>query len=232
MTSTVAIIPARGGSKRLPGKNLRTLHGRPLIAWSIQFALRFSGFDRVLVSTDSVAVRDVAVSFGADVPELRPAELASDTATSIDVLRHEIAGCLARGEVYSHVALLQPTTPWRSEQRWREAENLLDAGAPSVIGVTLLGSELLWSCFQESDGSLTPAFPQYATLRSQDLPRIVTPNGALYWLAADVLARGNTLTPSGTRGVVCTDPRELIDIDTADDLREAENLLSEAGAST
>ncbi|WP_188236167.1 acylneuraminate cytidylyltransferase family protein [Sphingopyxis sp. LK2115] len=112
--SVLAIIPARGGSKGVPGKNLRPLAGKPLIAWSIEQALAAKGVSDVLVSTDAEDIADVARSFGADVPFLRPAELATDTAPTEPVMLHAVERMEAMGgKRYETILLLQPTSPLR-----------------------------------------------------------------------------------------------------------------------
>src|SRR5687768_1360077 len=112
--TVVAIIPARGNSKGLPGKNIRMLCGKPLIAWSIEVALQSSFVDTVITSTDSQAIADIAKQAGATVPFLRPARLATDEAATIDVVDHVLESCRATtGEPFDYVVLLEPTSPLR-----------------------------------------------------------------------------------------------------------------------
>lgn len=125
---TLAIIPARGGSKRLPGKNVRSFLGMPLIEWSIRFALKMDRFDRIIVSTDSESIAEVARKSGAEV-HMRPKELATDEASSVDVALDVL------GPEYDLVALLQPTSPVRDPKRWVEAFELIKE-CDAVIGVT------------------------------------------------------------------------------------------------
>src|SRR5690606_38610780 len=111
----IAIIPARGGSKRLPGKNIKNLCGRPLIEWTIDAALKSELFDRIIVSTDSEQIRDISIRAGAEVPYLRSPELSSDTATTNDVVTDIIRWLEETGVEVSTVMILQPTSPLRTE---------------------------------------------------------------------------------------------------------------------
>lgn len=133
----LAIIPARGGSKGLPGKNIRSLNGKPLIAWSIHAAQKSRYLDRTVISTDSDEIASVARQWGADVPFLRPAALATDTASSIDVILHVLDALAAQGETYDYVVLLEPTSPLRTAADIDAAiEQLLsNSSAEAIVSV-------------------------------------------------------------------------------------------------
>ena len=121
----IAIIPARAGSKRLPGKNLLDIAGKPLIAWTIEAAVNAGLFERIIVSTDSREIADIAVEYGAEVPFLRPEELSGDNSTTADVLKHLlIASGLDEDKLCTHFALLQPTSPLRNAENIKEAVDL------------------------------------------------------------------------------------------------------------
>jgi CMP-N,N'-diacetyllegionaminic acid synthase len=227
LPGTLAIIPARAGSKRLPCKNERVLLDRPLVLWSVEFALAYGGFDLVLVSTDSPEVAALAREAGAYVPWLRPASLASDTATSIDVVLHAVDAMKGEGRYFDRVALLQPTSPVRRIERWITASDHLDRGAPAALGVRSAPSHPYWMYFIEDQSILAPCFPEGLVLRSQDLPPAYVPNGSLYLCLVDALREYRSLSPPGTCGVVCTEAAESIDIDTAEDWLEAERLIRE-----
>lgn len=227
MSRTLAVIPARAGSKRLPNKNHRLFLGKPLILWTVDFALAYAGFDLVMVSTDSPEVSEIARNAGAYVPWLRPAELASDTATSVDVVLHAVDQISAEGLVFDRVALLQPTSPIRHAKRWNEARRLMDLGAIAALGVHEAKSHPYWTYLMDDHGSLSPCFPNGLNMRGQDLPMACVPNGALYLCEIDALREYRTFAPSGSRGVICTDPVESIDIDTASDWSLAERLVKE-----
>jgi CMP-N,N'-diacetyllegionaminic acid synthase len=228
MPSTLAIVPARAGSKRLPNKNHRLLLGRPLVLWTVDFALSHGGFDLVVVSTDSPEIAALAHEAGAHVPWLRPAYLATDTATSIDVVLHAVDKMAAEARIFDRVALLQPTSPIRFTQRWTHAAKLLDKGAPAAIGVRSALSHPYWTYFLDDQELLAPYFPNCLTMRSQDLPTAYVPNGALYLSKVDALRLHRSFTPPGTRGVVCSEVLESVDIDTEEDWLEAERLIEKS----
>ena len=228
MTSTLAIIPARAGSKRLPNKNSRLFLGKPLILWTVDFALRYGGFDLVIVSTDSPEIAKLTQDAGAYVPWLRPTELASDTASSIDVVLHAVEKINLEASLsFDRIALLQPTSPVRLTERWQLAAEFLDEGSPAAVGVHEVSSHPYWTYFISMRGGLTPCFPEGLGMRSQDLPSVCEPNGSLYLIDINALRIHRSLTQPGTRGVLCEQQVESIDIDTAEDWSNAERLVSE-----
>lgn len=227
MTRALAIIPARVGSKRLPGKNLLDFLGKPLIRWSIEFARAEPRFDDVVVSTDSESIAQVARESGASVPWLRPAELASDTASTVDVVLHALAKFAESRVHFDYVAVLQPTTPLRLSERWQQAFKILEAGAPAAIGVARAPVHPFWSYRLDPDGGLTPFFPDGIGMRSQELPTACAVNGSLYLARCAVVERERTVVPKGVRGVFCELDVESVDIDTPADWDEAERLVRE-----
>ncbi len=138
--SILFLIPARGGSKGLPGKNIRPLLGKPLIGWTIETAKKVCGKvnGRVAVSTDSKEIADVAHFFNAEVPFLRPAELAKDTSTSMDVVLHALDHFEKRGDTFDYVCMLEATSPQRDENDILDALQLLQKtkGAESIVGIS------------------------------------------------------------------------------------------------
>ncbi|WP_345866582.1 acylneuraminate cytidylyltransferase family protein [Shewanella algae] len=177
----IAIIPARGGSKRLPNKNILPLGGKPLIVWTIEAARQSKAFDLVLVSTDSETIAKVSLSAGATVPFLRPAELASDTATTNDVVSHMVAWVESQYGVVQRVALLQPTSPLRTAQHIQEAMALYDdKSASAVVSVCELDHPIQYCNRLPADhcleGFITPA----ANRRSQEFEPFYRINGAIY----------------------------------------------------
>ncbi|WP_428504354.1 cytidylyltransferase domain-containing protein [Roseateles sp.] len=230
---TLALIPARAGSKRVVGKNHRVFAGKPLVQWSIDFARTYPGFDRVMVSTDSPEVAAIARACGLAVPWLRPPELASDTATTLDVALHALEQCAGEGEVFERIAILQPTCPVRYAARWDQACTQLDAlSCEAVVGVSAIEQHPYWTYFLDDKGAMSPCFPGKNQLRSQDLPRAAAINGALYLIRVDTLKALGSFTPPGTHGIVCTDACENIDIDTEADWFAAEQLISALSALT
>ncbi len=188
----LAVVPARGGSKGLPGKNVRLLAGLPLIAHSIRCAQACDVVDTVVVSTDSDEIAQVARGFGAVVPFLRPAELASDVAPMWPVIRHALAETERHtGQRYGSVLLLDPTTPGRSPSDLSAGVTRLaaDASADGIVGVSESEHNPLWYCVVEDGGymrDLIPEARQYA--RRQDVPPVYEINGAMYlWTRRHVL---------------------------------------------
>jgi CMP-N-acetylneuraminic acid synthetase len=231
--NTLAIIPARGGSKRLPGKNVKSFLGVPLIEWSIRFALKVDRFDRVIVSTDSDEIADVSRSAGAQVPYLRPAALASDTASSADVVLDILASERDSQRSYDLVALLQPTSPVREASRWQEAFAHIDRGeCDAVIGVAPAHAHPFHVFHWEEGGVLRPfGTPQGMRLRSQELPPAVYVAGNMYLIRSAVLEQQRGFFPPRTFGVLCDQPCEAFDIDTEADWVAAEALASYYGKS-
>lgn len=227
----LGLIPARGGSKRLPGKNIRPLAGVPLIAWSIRSALASGVFDKVLVTTDDPAIAEIAVDHGASVPWMRPAELASDTATSMDVVLHALSACEASGGVtFDSVMLLQPTSPFRSvDTILRAVELHCRSGLQSIVSVCPAKVHPEWCFRMDSDGSLQRYVgDESLATRSQDLPPAYQINGAIYLATTGELHRERTFLGSRTHGMVVQRLEENIDIDDDSDWQLAECLAAVA----
>lgn len=181
MSLSIAIIPARGGSKRLPNKNILPLVGKPLITWTIEAALNSQLFDMVLVSTDSQAIADVSMSAGAMVPFLRPAELASDTATTNDVVSHMVEWVEAEHDIVERVTLLQPTSPLRDANNIKDAMKLYEEKkASAVISVCELEHPIQLCNRLADDCSMNDFIPVTSNVRSQDLEPYYRINGAIY----------------------------------------------------
>lgn len=179
---TLAIIPARGGSKGIPGKNVKDLGGKPLIAWTIESALA-SRIDAVIVSTDDDAIADAAVAAGAEVPFRRPPELASDTASSLSALLHTLRWYEANRQPVDIVVYLQPTSPFRGSQRIDEAIALVaDGVAASAIGVVPV-VEHPYMMFEETERGVLRehvTIDGIKPMRRQDFPPVLITNAALY----------------------------------------------------
>lgn len=223
----VALIPARGGSKRLPGKNIRPLGGKPLIAWSIEAALAAGCLEAVLVSTDDQAIADAARQAGARVPGLRPAELATDQASSVDVALHALDGWEREQGPVDGLMLLQPTSPFRTLETIRlAAARFAENGGAPLVGVSPAATHPAW-CFRIESGQLQPFLPreQMAT-RSQDLPPAYAISGAMYVIGPETLRREKSFMPPGARPFLIDDPYQTLDIDTAWDWSLAEALLA------
>lgn len=223
----LALITARGGSKRLPGKNLRPLGGTPLIVWSIDVAKRIPAICDILVSTDNAAIAEVARKAGADVPWLRPAELATDTASSVDVCLHALNLYeSAQGKV-DGLLLLQPTSPFRSSATVLRGMELFQKNQHRpVIGVSPAKSHPMW-CFKLEGGTLRPFMEgEGLPLRSQDLPPAYVVNGAFYLIGPEDLRKRRSFYGDDVVPLLIEDPDESIDIDTERDWKMAETVLA------
>ncbi|MEQ8443917.1 MAG: acylneuraminate cytidylyltransferase family protein [Alphaproteobacteria bacterium] len=233
--SILAVIPARGGSKGLPGKNIMPLCGKPLIVWTIEAALGAScGISDVVVSTDDDAISSAAVAAGALVPFRRPEELAADDTPTLPVIQHAVREMeAARGEPYGWVLTLQPTSPLRTARDIDVAVSLATDSKPacdSVISVTERPGEHPRLAKYVEGGALKPFVGESLEgVRRQDCrPPAVFNNGAIYLTRRSVLMdRGAIL---GDRALACPMPRERsIDIDDMLDFQLAELILSAGG---
>ena len=218
---TIAIIPARGGSKGLPGKNIKLLNGKPLIAYSIEAAKSVSRIDQIIVSTDSEEIAATARSCGAEVPFLRPAQLATDESPTIDLIIH----CLDMIPDATTVVLLQPTSPFRLAIDIEECLDLYQRNThTSVVSVTESAKHPAWMYSIDKNRTLNKVLDMDAS-RRQDLPTIYCLNGAVYVASRELLKEKRTFLFESTLGYVMPQKRSL-DIDTTDDWEYAEYLLS------
>jgi N-acylneuraminate cytidylyltransferase len=220
----LAVIPARGGSKGVPRKNVRLLGGRPLIAWSIDAALAATGPTRVVVSTDDDEIAAVAEQLGADVPFVRPAHLASDTASGLENAQHALAAVEEiEGEPYDALLLLQPTAPFRTAADIDGAVSLLAAtGADSVISVVDVGGHHPARMkYLDGDRLVDPPFcEERENQNRQELPPMYIRNGAIYLTRAAVL-RAGSFKGDDCRAWIMP-PERSVNIDTPADFELAE----------
>lgn len=220
----LALIPARGGSKGVPGKNIREVVGKPLMAWTIEAAQQARCIDRVVVSSDDAAILQVARTWGAEIPFVRPAELARDETPGIDVVLH----ALQQLPGVTWVVLLQPTSPLRTAQDIDAAYALCqEKDAPACVSVTEVAT-LPWWMFRLSDeGRLRSFIPESERpQRRQEAPPLYALNGAVYVARADWLRRTQSFLTDETLAYVMPAERS-IDIDTPLDLTIAACLLCE-----
>ncbi len=222
----LAIIPARGGSKRLPGKNILPLVGKPMINWSIEAAKNVPSISRVVVSTDCETIANTAKVAGGEVPFLRPASLSSDTSSSVDVVRHALEYFKGIGECFDYVLLLQPTSPLRSAADIQGAIDLLNVkNADSVISVCECEHSPLWSNTLDDSLSLENFIPKNVkNMRSQDLPQYYRLNGAIYLTKVEQFLQEGVLM-SDNSVAYKMDSHSSVDIDTKLDFIIAETIL-------
>ncbi|MEQ8356262.1 MAG: acylneuraminate cytidylyltransferase family protein [Kiloniellaceae bacterium] len=224
--TTLAVIPARGGSKAIPRKNIRPLGGKPLIAWSIAAALAARLVDRVLVSTDDEEIANASRAAGAEVPFLRPAELAGDEVHSVYSVLHALDWLEEHeGTPPGVVTMLLPTSPLRAARDVDQAvEMLANSGAASVISVCAAGSPL-GSLRWMRKGRLKPLTEDSnRNFQRQDVEQLYAVNGSIYVAASSVLREHRSFHISGAAGSVMSKLRS-IDINTLDDFAMAEALV-------
>jgi N-acylneuraminate cytidylyltransferase len=234
--AVLALIPARGGSKSLPRKNILPLQGKPLIAHTIEDALQSKRIQRVIVTTDSEEIANIAREYGAEVPFLRPAELAGDASVDIEYLRHALEW-LAENENYhpALIATLRPTEPIRQPATIdRAIETLIDhPGADALRSVRLATETPFKMWLREPSGLLQPAAPLAGVHEPHNQPRQCLP--LAYWQDGYIdVARAETIlkknSPTGARILGFIIDEETINIDYADELAAAERTLDEAAA--
>jgi CMP-N-acetylneuraminic acid synthetase len=221
-----AIIPARGGSKGLPGKNIKLFCGKPLLAWTIEAAKLSSYIGKVIVSTDSEQIAQTARDFGAEVPFLRPQELSTDDSDTVSVTLHALS-CLKKDNYEPKLlVLLQPTSPLRlTEDIDNAIELFLGNGCDAVISVNKLQHPIFWT-FRISNSYLDPLFGRdYLASRRQELPEIYAPNGAIYIVSIDAFLKHKSFYLDMTRPYVMPFQRS-IDIDDEDDFLVAERFMA------
>ena len=227
----LVIVPARAGSKGLPGKNIRLLHGKPLLAWPIAAARGSAYVDRVIVSTDSAEFAEIAKAHGGDVPFLRPAELASDTAPSLGFQLHALDTFATQGEHYDYLVILEPTSPLTEARDVDAALEALHAArdvADAIVGVAPMDTVHPAFCVTRADdGRIAPfGTADFAHMpRRQDLAPVFALDGTLYISAVPALRALHTFYHARTLGYV-TDKARAFEVDDLVDFICIEALMA------
>ena len=226
----LGVIPARGGSKGLPRKNVLPLLGEPLIGWTIRAVKESRCIDRIVISTDDKEIAAVCENLGVPVPFLRPKELAEDDAPMVDVALHVLEYLKSR-EDYSpdYVALFQPTSPLRTASDINRAVELLFSNnrADSVISIVEASEKPYWMRTLSQEGFIKYFIEhEYKDLRRQDLPPVYIVNGAIYIGRTTTLLKNRTFSPEKTVGYLMPKSRSA-DIDDINDFKIAEMILSD-----
>lgn len=221
----VAIIPARGGSKRIPGKNIKSFCGKPMIAWSIEAALQSGCFDQVLVSTDSQEIAGCAQSYGAVVPFIRPADLSGDHTTTIPVIQHAIRFLQQQGLPVQHACCLYATAPFvRADDLQRALEKLEKTEVDYVFSATTFPFPIQRAIRLNQEGCVSMFYPEHALTRSQDLEEAFHDAGQFYWGKASAWLNGQPIFGPTSRLHLL--PRFRVqDIDTPEDWYRAELMF-------
>lgn len=220
--STIAIIPARGGSKRIPRKNIKNFLGKPIIAYSIEAALKSGVFDEVMVSTDDEEIAEVARKFGASVPFMRSGETANDYATTADVITEVLDAYSKRGQEFDIVACIYATAPFVSAERLQKAIELLHSGTfDSAFSCVEFSYPIQRSLIINADGRISMKWPKYKNSRSQDLEPIYHDAGQFYISTVKSFKEANGFWDKNTAGIVLSE-LEVQDLDTPTDWKLAE----------
>ena len=221
----LAVIPARGGSKRIPRKNIKLFCGKPMIAWSIDAALQSDCFDQVVVSTDDVEIADVARKCGAQVPFVRPSELSDDHTGTTAVVAHAIDWFTAQGRAPEQVCCLYPTAPFVTAEHLRTGLKVLtDSDADYAFSVTSYAFPIQRAIRITSAQRIEMFNPEHFNTRSQDLEDAYHDAGQFYWGRASAWIHGNMIFSTSSVPVLL--PRYRVqDIDTNEDWLMAEYLF-------
>lgn len=224
----LCIIPARGGSKRLPGKNIKLLNGIPLVGYAIRAAKGSQYIDKVIVSTDDEKIARIAREQGAEVPFMRSAELASDTAPTLPVLQHAVTFFEEKGERFDLIVLIQPTVPG-VESRDVDAtiEKIISAGVQSCITVCPIVDPPEWMYRMGAEGRLQKYIDAPAA-RAQDVEKLYRVNGAVYVTVRDTLMKENKIVDNNNCAGVIMPRERSTDIDTELDFAVAELAMKRA----
>ena len=221
----IAVIPARGGSKRVPRKNIRTFAGQPVIVWPIKAALSSGLFDQVVVSTDDPEIAEVARMTGASVPFMRPKNLSDDYADTKSVIRHAISELKLKTEV--QVCCIYPTSVFADAQLLKNGlEKLNESKCSFVFSITSVDPSIYRSFTKTADDHITMLFPENYAKRTQDLPSLYCDAAQFYW--AKVGAWQSDLDIFGADSIgVFIDPSRVQDIDTESQWLAAERIFQE-----
>jgi CMP-N-acetylneuraminic acid synthetase len=222
----LALIPAKGASTRLKRKNVLPLGRKPLIAWTIEAAIAANAFDRIVVSTEDAEVAEISRAAGADVPFERPSELSVDPAGVVQVALHALDTLESAGDRYDEICIMLPTSPFRSPDDIMEALALFRRRKePNLMSVARFEHTPFAALGIDDEGRIFPHFSDRFGRKSQELPAAYRPNGAIHILDVEWFRRTRSYLASPIIPYIM--PRERsIDIDSAEDLREAEAMLA------
>ena len=221
MDKCLAVIPARGGSKRIPKKNIKLFHGKPLITYSIEVAKNLKLFDKIVVSTDDEEIASVAKKYGAEVPFIRPKELADDFTGTDAVIKHTLEYFKSQGEEFDFLCTIYATAPLLQEKYLKEGyEKLKNSDAVNAFSATTMPFPI-WRTFKlTNDGRCEMFFPEHYASRSQDLEEAYQDAGQFYWKK---LNKESNEIMFGKDSIPIILPRYLVqDIDTLEDWEIAE----------
>jgi pseudaminic acid cytidylyltransferase len=227
----LCVIPARGGSKRIPRKNIRDFCGKPIIAWSIQAAQRSEIFSRIIVSTDDREIADIANTWGAETPFMRSATLADDMTGTIPVIRNAIDEMETLGETFDTICCAYATAPFIQSKDLQKGHDMILEGWAFVLPVTEFPAPIFRSFRPYESGGLEMFFPEHFSTRSQDLPPAYHDAGQFYWGTAKSWQSDTPLFGKSTYPIKL--PRRFVqDIDTEEDWAIAEYMFKALNLNT
>ncbi len=220
----IAVIPARGGSKRIPRKNIKTFFGKPMIAWSIDIAKASALFDHIIVSTDDIEIAEIANAFGAEVPFMRPDELSNDFVGTTAVIAHATKWALSQGWDLDAICCIYATAPFIQVTDLKVGWDTLESGDwDYAFTVTDFASPILRSFKETDEGGIEMFFPEHFENRSQDLPVAFHDAAQFYWGRPSTWMEGKALFGKKSKPIKL--PRWRVqDIDSLDDWKRAELL--------
>lgn len=218
----IAVIPARGGSKRIPRKNIRSFLGKPMIAYSIEAALKTGLFHRVIVSTDDNEIAEIAQTYGAETPFVRPKELSCDYSGTMEVIQHTINWLLKNDEKIDEVCCIYATAPFVQQKEIKQGFEILKSSSwQYVFSATRFDSPVFRGFKRRTDQGIEMLFPEHYQDRSQDLPEIWHDAGQFYWGKLNAWLEGLAVFEPWSTMIEL--PRWRVqDIDTIDDWQRAE----------
>ena len=224
--SVIAVIPARGGSKRIPHKNIKPFCGKPMIAYSIEAVKDAGIFDRIIVSTDSKEIASIAKEFSAEVPFIRPCELADDHVGTDTVVFHALKRLMEDGEKIDYICCIYATAPFVKAEYIIKGYNILrDKNATTCFSVTTYPFPIFRSLKINNQNRLEMFWPEYREIRSQDLPEAYHDAGQFYWADVKNYLKEKQFYSKDAVPVIL--PRYLVqDIDTPEDWETAEKMYS------
>ena len=219
--NSLCIIPARGGSKRIPRKNIKEFMGKPIIAYSIDAALKSGVFDEVMVSTDDEEIAGVARQFGADVPFLRSAETSNDYATTVDVLLEVVNRYKEQGKVFDTICCLYSTAPFVTSERLKEASSQISNTVDACFTIVQYSYPIQRSLRINENNCVEMKFPEHLNSRTQDLEKVFHDAGQFYFVKTDSLVNEKTVWCKRTAPLILSE-LEVQDLDTLSDWQLAE----------
>jgi N-acylneuraminate cytidylyltransferase len=221
----IAIIPARGGSKRIPRKNIKNFHGKPLIAYSIEAAITSQCFERIIVSTDDLEIAEVSRKYGAEVPFIRPKDISNDFATTLDVMQHALTWCKEAEMEIENVCCIYATAPFLQPEYIKQGlDSLLTHDVSYTFSVTSFPFPIQRAIKLDSNNKVNMFQPEHLNTRSQDLEEAYHDAGQFYWGKCEAYMKGEVIFSEMSKAIII--PRNLTqDIDTEEDWKFAELLF-------